>query len=99
MVQDVGLPGLLTVTGKTFLVCVSSLCHSARDAWIELNSPNVCPDQPCGNSVFCEEHLKLAGKRGYPTTVKEFLHFCGAQKTLVYNCYMYKTGRFTCRAL
>ena len=64
----------------TFPVCMFPV-HVTQPGMRGLNSPNVCPDQPCGNAVFCKEHLVLAKQRGYPCTVKEFVRYCGAQKT------------------
>lgn len=44
-----------------------------------LNMPNVCTEQLQPKSAFCAYHNDIAVKRGYPTTVREFLKFCGIQ--------------------
>ena len=42
-----------------------------------VNFPNVCTEEPAGNSAFCAYHLRLAKDRGYPTDVRGFLSYCG----------------------
>ena len=42
--------------------------------------PDVCPQQPKGNSVFCPAHLQVAKQRHYPTDLRGFLEFCGVGK-------------------
>ena len=54
-----------------------------------LHVPNVCPEQPSGNTPFCKEHLIVAQQRGYPCNVKEFLIYCGALKTAGMNEHLY----------
>ena len=39
--------------------------------------PDVCTEQPVGNSAFCAYHQTQAISREYPTDVKGFLSFCG----------------------
>lgn len=41
-----------------------------------INIPNVCPEQPQGNTAFCSQHLVIAQARGYPVTVRDFVKFC-----------------------
>ena len=41
--------------------------------------PDICPQQPKGNSAFCSHHLEVAEAKNYPTAVKEFLRYCGAK--------------------
>ena len=53
-------------------------CHPGMQG---LNVPNVCPEQPSGSTIFCEEHCLLAEQRGHPLHVKEFLQYCGASQT------------------
>ncbi len=43
-----------------------------------VNYPNVCPEQPSGMAIFCQQHLALAEELGYPTDIRAFLKFCGA---------------------
>ena len=42
--------------------------------------PDVCPEQPKGNCVFCPAHLRVAEERQYPTDLKGFLKFCNIGK-------------------
>ena len=46
-----------------------------------LKFPSVCTSQPKSKSAFCVAHYSKAEQLGYPTDVKGFLRFCGAQKT------------------
>ncbi len=39
--------------------------------------PNVCTEQLKPKSEFCVYHTEIAIDRGYPTTIREFLKFCG----------------------
>ena len=38
--------------------------------------PDVCPEQPKGNSVFCPAHLQVAQERQYLTDLRGFLKYC-----------------------
>ena len=41
--------------------------------------PDVCPCEPLtSGSAFCAAHMQVALEKGCPTSVKEFLKFCGA---------------------
>ena len=53
-----------------------------------LHVPNVCTDEPSGNTIFCKDHCLLAEQCGYPIHVKEYLQYCGASQT---------AGKFRCK--
>ena len=53
-----------------------------------VNFPDVCPQQPKGNHAFCSHHMVIAESRKYPTSVKEFLHYCGAKSVGSGECYL-----------
>lgn len=38
--------------------------------------PDVCPEQPKVNSIFCQAHLQVAQERQYPTDLRGFLKYC-----------------------
>ncbi len=79
--HDTGLAWAIDGNWKlTFPVCTFPV-RATQPGMRGLNAPDVCPEQPCGNAAFCTEHLVLAQQRGYPSTIKEFLRYCGALKT------------------
>ena len=66
----------------TFPVCMFPV-HVCQPGMKGLHVPNVCPEEPTGNTIFCKEHRLLAEQRGYPCHVKEFLQYCGASQAAV----------------
>lgn len=46
-----------------------------------LNMPDVCTEQLLPKSAFCVKHFEVAESKGYPTTIREFLKYCGVSQT------------------
>ena len=49
---------------------------------LKLLYPNVCPEEPKGAMAFCAKHCLVAEERGIPTTLQDFLKFCGLEGEL-----------------
>lgn len=54
-----------------------------------LNMPNVCTEQLQPRSAFCPQHHEVAAARGYPTTIREFLRYCGMNQTQCNECLLF----------
>lgn len=42
---------------------------------------NMCIEQLLPRSAFCAHHYEVATSKGYPTTIRGFLKFCGVSQT------------------
>ena len=46
---------------------------------INVNYPNVCPEEQMKGQAFCKHHCEVAKKAGIHTEIRKFLNSCGVK--------------------